>query len=223
MQSIGKKMVLVVVGVLVLVVGVYVYRTNQQAYVTLQVDIEQNQEAIYLSTFAEPPQFAIWVEGVESGDLHTVFVTHRSGIGDWEGKPDVPVAIPYWKSLFGKRSGLDGVTGATPKSASFTIEGKVPAGQHYYCWIEMNLAGDFNETFPQFNEKELVEDEFFCGQPALLYKAELESVVGTEVVPELVGQSVWLDGKQEIMPVSAGVTTAKHIFEQIKISIVDKP
>lgn len=193
--------------------------------VYIKFDIQQNQEAIYLSTFAEPPQFAIWIENEKTGEKQTVFVTHRSGIGDWEGKPAVPVAIPRWSELFVNKDDLKdhkeiaAVSGATPKEESFSVSVEVPEGSIWTCWIEMNLAGDFNEFFTEFNAETLVEDEFFCGQPALLYKAIVTAQNNYVIKPKLMGQSVWEDRIIRVEAVNAGVTTAKGVFEDIKISV----
>ena len=48
----------------------------------LQIDIHQDKKMIHLSNFAEPPQFAIWLENKASGESKTVFVTHRVAAGD---------------------------------------------------------------------------------------------------------------------------------------------
>ncbi len=141
-------------------------KLNTPDSVFIRFDIRQNMEAIYLSTFAEPPQFAVWIENEKTNEKQTVFVTHRSGIGDWEGKPAVPVAIPRWSELFVTKEDLKdhkeiaAVSGATPKKESFSVSVAVPEGSVWSCWIEMNLAGDFNESFTEFNAATLVEDEF---------------------------------------------------------------
>lgn len=217
-------------GLLLILIAFSYLRT--QGRLQVQFDIHQNQEAIYLSTFAEPPQFAIWLEDPKTGDCKTVFVTSRVSKGDWEGKRNVPVALPRWYELFKGQDQSNhskdnnehtlAVTGATPKEDYFSIRAEVPPDSQWNCWIEMNLAGDFNEAFPEFNEKTLQEDEFSCGQPALLYKAELKAVESLVVEPTLISQSVWDNGNNRIEPVSAGVTTARNIFDHISIS-VQKP
>jgi hypothetical protein len=44
---------------------------------------------IVFLAFAEPPQFAIWLENAKTNKLKTVFVTSRVGKGDWEGEANV--------------------------------------------------------------------------------------------------------------------------------------
>lgn len=214
-------------GVLIMLIAFSYFRTRGRLQV--QFDIHQNNKAIYLSTFAEPPQFAIWLEDPKTGECQTVFVTSRVSKGDWEGKRNVPVALPRWYELFKSQDQSNdskndnehtlAVTGATPKDDYFSIRAEVPPGSEWNCWIEMNLAGDFNEAFPEFNEETLKEDEFSCGQPALLYKAEIQAVEGLVVEPLLVSQSVWDNGHNRIEPVSEGITTARNVFDKISISV----
>ena len=209
--------------VIIIVAAVIIIRTRGRTQ--LQVDILLNKEIIYLSTFAEPPQFAIWLENPETGENKTVFVTHRVSVGDWEGKSDVPVALPQWYRLFrgnariADKSDL-AVTGATPKDDYFTVRVEVKPGSEWICWIEMNLAGDYNEAFPETDVETFYEDEFSCGQPALLYKAEIKAIEDLSFTPELEAQSVWSDGSIYIEPVSDGITTAKQVFETIQVSVI---
>lgn len=196
----------------------------------IRIDIHQNRELIHLSTFAEPPQFAIWLENPVSRDLKTVFVTHRVAAGDWEGKANVPNALPYWSELFrknGKTPGQSGnmgasdlvISGATPKADFFTIRVEVPPESKWICWIEMNLAGDFNDAYPEIDSRSYQEDEFKDGQPALLYRADIVSVEGSEYNPGLYAQSVWSSDTVFIEPVGDGITTAKNVFDTIRISV----
>lgn len=222
-----KIVLLSIFGSLIILVAFLYFRT--QGRLQVQFDIHQNKEAIYLSTFAEPPQFAIWLENPRTGSNKTVFVTSRVSKGDWEGKKNVPVALPRWYDLFKDQDKSDpskiddqhtlAVTGATPKDDYFSVRVEVPPESQWNCWIEMNLAGDFNEAFPEFNEQTLEEDEFSCGQPALLFKAEIKAVEGLVFKPILVSQSTWEDGNNRIEPVSPGVTTARNVFDQMSISV----
>lgn len=197
----------------------------------IQVNIRQNKEQIHLSTFAEPPQFAIWLEDPETHKCVTVFVTHRVAVGDWEGKSNVPVALPRWFELF-KQNGQEGqekkkdddapeaISGATPKEDYFSVRAEVKPGSKWICWIEMNLAGDYNESYPQQNVESKKEDEFSNGQPALLYRADLIATEGSTFGFELAGQSMWEDGVTSVAPVSEGVTTAREVFDKMNIEVI---
>lgn len=215
--------------VILIIAAIVIIRTWGRTVV--QVDIHQNKQLIYLSTFSEPPQFAIWLENPKTRDLKTVFVTHRVAVGDWEGKANVPVALPEWYRLF--RGGADrerdvrsekdpdmAITGATPKADLFSIRVEVKPGSEWILWIEMNLAGDFNDAFPEYDIETLREDEFSCGQPALLFKAEIKAEENLTFTPVLFGQSVWDNGTTRVEPVSEGVTTAKDVFDQMQITIM---
>ena len=197
----------------------------------IQIDIHQNKKIIHLSNFAEPPQFAIWLENPATKELKTVFVTHRVAKGDWEGKANVPVALPLWFKLFRgnknqgeaipreKRSEM-AITGATPKSDYFSLRVEVEPGSEWICWIEMNLAGDFNDAFPEIDLKTLREDEFSNGQPALLFRTDIKAVEGAKFTPEIISQSTWIKGIVNVEPVSEGITTAKNVFDDVRISVI---
>ena len=214
--------------VLVIVAGIVIFKTRGRTQI--QIDIHQNKELIHLSTFSEPPQFAIWLEDPVTKECKTVFVTHRVAIGDWEGKANVPVALPQWFKIFRSdtKSGLavDGkkddlaVTGATPKGDYFTLRAEVKPGSKWICWIEMNLAGDFNEAFPEVDREAFMEDEFSNGQPAILYRAEIEAVENMKFTPVLESQSLWDNGTVTIEPVSDGVISARNVFDTIQISVI---
>lgn len=197
----------------------------------IQIDIHQNKKLIHLSNFAEPPQFAIWLENPVTNELKTVFVTHRVAKGDWEGKANVPVALPQWFDLFKgnkkqteespreKKSDL-AISGATPKGDYFSIRVEVEPGSEWICWIEMNLAGDFNDAYPEIDVKTLREDEFSNGQPALIFRADIKAVENMKFKPSIVSQATWNKGVVTIEPVGNGITTAKNVFDDIQISII---
>jgi hypothetical protein len=214
-------------AVLIIVALLPFYRTLNR--VQIQFDVRQNLDIIALSTYAEPPQFAIWIENIETNLLKTVFVTHRASAGDWEGKTHVPVALPGWYDLFMEentpftivdKDKFMTVTGATPKKDFFSVRVEVKPGTRWICWIEVNLAGDYNEAYPELNLQTFAEDEFATGQPALLYKALITAEEGKIYTPFLYAQSIWENGKNKIEPVGDGIISAKNIFDSIQISII---
>jgi hypothetical protein len=216
-----------VVALILIICGFVIFRTFGRTLV--QFDIHQNKELIHLSTFSEPPQFAIWMENAGTHKLKTVFVTSRVSKGDWEGKANVPVALPRWFELFRGENqsfkALDNddysaVTGATPKGDYFSVRIEVEPGSEWICWIEMNLAGDYNDSFPEFDEQSLKEDEFSCGQPALIFKAAISAIKGSKYIPALEAQSIWENGVNRVEPVSSDVTTARDVFDDLQISVI---
>jgi hypothetical protein len=141
------------------------------------------------------------------------------------------VALPQWFRLFrGNGNSADPqnqekgsdlvVSGATPKADYFSIRVEVKPESEWLCWIEMNLAGDFNDSYPEFNLETLREDEFSCGQPALLFRADIAAEEGKTCTPVLSAQAIWDDGSVRIEPVSEGVTSARNVFDTIRISVI---
>jgi hypothetical protein len=224
-KFLSKKVWLIAVAGFVVVAGsmagFVIWRTKNR--VQIEFDIHINKEAIYLSTYAEPPQFAIWLENPENGKREQVFVTYRVGRGDWEGKADVPVAIPHWTTVFrdNKQTKNDAVSGATPKDEYFRIRIEVSPGSEWICWIEMNLAGDYNEFYPQFNRITKEEDEFSCGQPALLYRTDVKATKGNQYTPRIAAMSLWENGENLLMPLDATITSAQNVFDEITVRIIE--
>ncbi|MDR1897799.1 MAG: hypothetical protein LBR10_13520 [Prevotellaceae bacterium] len=228
MPKLNRKMlpvtVICFVIVALLIVGFVIWRTQNR--VQIEFNIHINKEAIYLSTYAEPPQFAVWLENPKNGECKQVFVTYRVSRGDWEGKADVPVALPHWVTVFrgGVKNTRDedeiAISGATPKDEYFRVRAEVKPGSEWICWIEMNLAGDYNDYYPQFNRITKEEDEFSCGQPALLYKVEVRANQGNQYVPEIALMSLWEEGKNTLLPVDSTITTAQNVFDEISINMI---
>jgi len=233
LKKMGKKsriiVAMLITGISMILITAFVLIFRTFGRTLLQFDIHQNKELIYLSNFSEPPQFAIWLQNSKTNKLKTVFVTNRVSKGDWEGKSNVPVALPKWFELFkGENQSYEhhendefsAVSGATPRDDYFSIRIEVKPGSSWICWIEMNLAGDFNDAFPEFNFETLKEDEFSCGQPALLFKAEITAEVGNNTVPVLDGQSIWDKSINTVEPVSEGVTSARYVFDDMNIKVI---
>ncbi|MDR1562772.1 MAG: hypothetical protein LBS54_06800 [Dysgonamonadaceae bacterium] len=208
--------------VLSAVMWVYFNHVNRTL---IEFEIHINKQAIYLSTYSEPPQFAIWLENPKNGRKKQIFVTNRVGIGDWEGKADVPSAIPHWVKVFrNSKTETDSeevaVSGATPKDEYFRIDANVKAGSEWIVWLEVNLAGDYNEYYPQINRITHEEDEFACGQPALLYRADINAIKGNEYKPEIVAMSLWEAGKAHLTARDSTITSAHTVFDEINIRVV---
>jgi hypothetical protein len=204
-------------------------RTWNKTDVEFRIHI--NEKLVKESTFGEPPTFAIWLEDPQTGSTHTVFVTSRAGRGDWEGKSSVPVALPKWFQVNEKEkqnknnpdniiSDQLAISGATPKPGYFATRVRVKPGSKWICWIEVNLAGDFNDKFPEYDEVKKTSDEYKTGQPALLYRAEIDASLGKSVIPDLNGMCL-LDPVKGVVIVSPeGITTAKNIFDEISIRVI---
>jgi hypothetical protein len=89
-----------VTGVLAIATTLVVYafaRTMNKTELEFLIHIKE--ELVQQSVFGESPTFAIWLEDPRSGKTYTVYATRRVATGDWEGKKDVPVALPVWSEI----------------------------------------------------------------------------------------------------------------------------
>ena len=197
----------------------------------LEFLIHINEELVQQSVFGESPTFAIWLEDPDNGKTYTAYATRRVATGDWEGKSDVPVALPLWseinKAEKKNRSSDAGTasdeiisSGATPLPGYFRTRVWVEPGSKWKIWIEYNLSGDFNETYPEYNPETHAEDEWGTGQPALLLKAEIEVVKDRVVVPEISGMCVFDPENKVLVVPLQGITTAAEVLDEVSISVV---
>lgn len=198
----------------------------------IEFDIHQDMDLISTTSFSEPPEFAIWLEEPVSGKLKTIFVTYRSATGDLVGKAECPGCLPLWFAVYERETNTTGlptpdspapeaVTVATPLTEDFQLRYEVEPGSKWILWMEMNLAGDFNKRYQEYNEQDETIDWDFSGQPALVYRCEITAIPGKKYVPELYGQVDMNKPFEEmIQPVSDGLTTAKDVFKSIEIRVI---
>jgi hypothetical protein len=196
--------------------------------VKLVFNIYQERDIYDQSDYGEPPQFAIWLEDSEKNTVTTVFVTHRTGTGGFDGKVECPVSLPIWIGVFRTETGrddfprpwnpfYDGVTGATPKVEEFEVFVDVKKGVTWFYYIEMNVAGDYNEHFPSVSSDKH-PDNHGNGQPSIVFKGNINSIIGEVSIPELVGRSEQYYFTTEINPELRGIDLAKKVFSKIIVS-----
>jgi len=210
--------------VLLLIAFAYLRTWNRTE---LEFRIRMNPDLIQVSAYGEPPTFAIWLENSE-GKLENVFITHRAFENEWEGKPEVPVALPYWFQLnktgsFSDKNGFlqtDAVSGATPRDESFAIRVEVSPDSSLKYWIEMNLSGDYNDSYKETDPVNRTSDEFGNGQPALIYSGEIKSTPGQHATPSVFGMSLPSDSIKNIIRPLEGITTADKVFHSIEVKAV---
>jgi len=129
---------------------------------SLLFTIHQERDVYDQSDYGEPPQFAIWLENIESGEIKSVYVTYRTATGDFEGKAECPVSLPAWIEAFREETGrddiptlknpaFDAVTGATPQGKKFRTKIQVPEGSKWYYYVEVNVSGDYTLEFPEMH------------------------------------------------------------------------
>lgn len=224
----AKKKLLIALLLGLFIAGCLVFYAYARTWgkTDLDVKIHINEQLILQSVYGESPTFAIWIENPETKETRTIFVTKRAGLDDWEGKTDVPSALPKWDGISKQEKqanngdmGIDAVSGATPKPGYFTTRVRVKPGSKWICWIEMNLSGDYNEFYPAYDEVSKKTDDYGTGQPALVYKGYIEAEKGNTVIPDVVGMGVLNEQGKIIQPLD-GITTALDVFDEITISAV---
>lgn len=203
---------------------------NQTGESFLLFEIQQERNVYEKTDYGEPPQFAIWLENKETGEIQTVFVTYRTATGDFEGKAECPVSLPAWIGAFRKETGRDdfptpkspapeAITGATPQVNDFSAKVPVPKDSRWIYYIEMNVSGDYN---PEFSR--LTSDGGFDfqgnGQPSIVYRGEITGTPGKKSTPELIGRTEQGYFSPEIIPNLSGITNAKEVFSRIRVTCV---
>ena len=197
----------------------------------LELRFRQNMDLILFSDFGEPAQMAVWLEHPETGHVRTLAVTRRSARGDWKGKSECPAALPRWFEVYRRETGRkglptpqapapDAVTRATPTTERFVWTADVEPGSRWVCWVEVNISADFNAAFPKLDEATQRMDTHFCGQPSLLYRAEVVAEPGARVLPALWGRTVRDTATGETSRDLKGITSAKNILAAIEVRVV---
>jgi len=227
-----RKAYTVIPGLIIIsvVIVLYAYR-GTWGKVDLEFRIHINEQLVRESVFGESPTFAIWLENSETGINQTVFVTRRAAAGDWEGKSRVPVALPKWFQIYQIENQAEDVptyddpaplaiTGATPKPGYFNTRVRVAPNSKWICWIEMNLSGDYNEIYPEYDPERNIEDSYGTGQPALLYKVEIEALKGKTFTPQIAGMCILDAPDGQLIQPMRGITSAEQIFDEISVAVV---
>lgn len=201
------------------------YRSENDVILEFTVFVDRN---VYEYTnYGEPPQIAFWLEQPDSGAIRTVWVSHRTGRQQWKGKVECPVSLPYWesrhkreKSSFRERTIferlLDAITGATPRGGEFSVKTFVPRNSVWEYFIEANLSGDFNITFPSRLQNGTPDPEG-NGQPSLIYKGEIKATPGAAHIPQLIGRTDQWVAIDSVITDLTGIASAKNIFSNIEV------
>ncbi len=228
--NLTKKSVGITLTIVMLISGSLVFFAFARTWnkTDLEFRIHINEKLVKQSVFGESPTFAIWLEEPETGLTQTIFVTNRAGLGDWEGKASVPVALPRWFEVNETEQhskdmlrniipeGLT-ITGATPKPGYFRTRVRVAPGSRWICWIEVNLAGDFNDKYKEYDEAAKISDDYKTGQPALLYMGEITAITGNVVAPTIAGMCLLDPQGKAIITIPEGITTAHNIFDELNV------
>jgi len=195
--------------------------------VVLEFSFTVDEEICRLNKYKRTPQFAIWVENIDSGEIRTVCVTAKTARGQWGGKRTRPVSLPYWVSRWNietqshgapteGRPAAEAVTCPTPK-AGFEHQITVPGGGRWRCFIEVNVSGDHNDDFPE-KSPDGRRDMHSNGQPSIVYRGEILAVGGESVRPVVVGRTDQFEPVKDLSPDLSGITTAAQLLCDVTVS-----
>jgi hypothetical protein len=202
-------------------------RNPKLAMLVFSLELAQN---VYEQTdYGKPPQFAIWLENADTGQIRTVCVTYRMGSGDWVGKVECPVALPYWVSRYNVETGTKGppnfkkpvadvITRATPIQ-DFNEFSEVEPNSKWYYYLEINVSADYNAAFP-YRRPNGAPDLQGNGQPSLVYKGWIEAVDGACDEPKLVGRTEQWVSVDRIIADLNGITSAKELVSMFKVCCI---
>jgi len=200
---------------------------NIAGQVILKFNLKLNPDIYTKSHYKKPPQFALWIQEIPKGTIHTVWVTSKTGIGDWGKNVVRTVSLPLWVSRWNlvtksrsyptpEKPVINALTGATPK-LDFTVETTVPAKRLWNYFIEVNVSGDYNDAFP-VSQKDGKRDRQGNGQPSIIYRGVITSSPGRQSSPKLIGRTDQLQNVKYIINDLEGITTAKDLFSSINVS-----
>ena len=198
---------------------------------TLLFTIHQERDVYDRSDYGEPPQFAIWLENKTTAAVNTVFVTYRTGTGDFVGKAECPVSLPAWIGAFRKETGRDdipavrkpadmAITGATPKVPEFSAQATVQPGSEWNYYVEVNVSGDYTPEFPALKYYGDIDTQG-NGQPSIIYRGKITANPGIRSTPELIGRTEQLFMSTEINPDLEGIGNAKDVFSKITVTCIE--
>ena len=198
--------------------------------VSLRFTMVQDRSVYEESMYGEPPQVAIWLEDT-AGVPRTVYVTRRTAAGRFEGKVECPVSLPLWVGVYRREFGREGfprpgktapsaITGATVKSEMITAEVLVPPSSRWRYYIEVNVAGDFNRTYPEMSNS-MRPDRHGNGQPSIVYSGEIVAEPGYTSPPRPIGRSRQYQFTSGIIPDLEGIKTALEVFKSIEVECLE--
>ena len=195
--------------------------------VRLQFQLELEPEVYIESAWGDPPQLAIWMVNLSDSSGQTVVVTHRTGRCDWDGKMECGVALPWWELFYNKLNGTfglptwnkpapDAITCATPRT-TLSREVYVLPGSHWRYFLEINVSGDFNLTFPHL-DMDGVMDNYGNGRPSLVYRGKIEAVPGQTSKPVILGRTDQHEPVEELISNMEGMEMALKLVKNFSVN-----
>lgn len=203
---------------------IFVGRSNQTV---LEFSVEFNRKVYELTNIGEPPQLAIWIESTNGAAVRTVWVSRRAGKNQWRGKVECPVALPYWESRMRSgstavtgpanwRAAVDAVSSATPKDDQIVATISIPAGTTWNYFMEVNVASDYNKSFPYWSADGLPDSQA-NGQPSIVYSGELNAAGVRSGSIDLLGRTLQLQPTDSLLSDVSGITTAGQVLSKIEV------
>ncbi|MEA3225735.1 MAG: hypothetical protein U9Q07_07265, partial [Planctomycetota bacterium] len=94
---------------------------------------------------------------------------------------------------------------------------EVPAGSKWNYFIEVNVSGDFNDSFAAVS-KDGKRDRNGNGQPSIVYKGQIKALLGQCSEPKLIGRTDQFESVSSVNPDMEGISDAKDLFSEIEIT-----
>jgi hypothetical protein len=197
----------------------------------VKFSFEINKELYQKTNYGQPPQIAIWIENIDSSDIRTVWVTHRTAKQEWKGKIECPVSLPLWESrTIGARkdfgtdyldeSGIDAVTHATPTEGYIEAKISIPKYSNWRYYIEVNVSADYNKIFSYWSKEGLPDSEA-NGQPSIIYSGQITALTNSLSIPVLLGRTRQRRTDHQILKDISGITTARNLLKDLKVYSID--
>ncbi len=195
--------------------------------VELRFSFEIDQEVCKLTKYKRTPQIAIWLENTQTGNIQTVCVTYKTAKGMWGGDISRPVCLPWWSKKWNsethtsgapnvRQPAADAITAPTPKTGFVkTIE--VAKGSTWDYFIEVNVSGDYNETFPETSPGG-TRDMHANGQPSIIYKGTITAEPENSGIPEIIARTDQFETVDKLITDMQGITTAKNLLKEIGVA-----
>jgi hypothetical protein len=186
------------------------------------------------------PLMAVWITDTTNKYIETLFIAESIGkgyfsygdksTGKWlPGEIRRPAALPVWsysrniKDVDGllipsKNNPMpDAVTGATPPN-NFVLKTKTTSRDYsvFDLYFEINQTWDWNEYWTNNKYPDDAQYKTSC-QPALVYKARIDTRKNFVETLDLIGRSSYNGSDGKTYTDLETITTAKHIAESISI------
>jgi len=186
--------------------------------------IKLNQSIYQQTRFGEAPQLAVWLVNPDTEEIKTLYVTHRTATGQWEGKVECKTSLPYWTGRYILEKSLveapgylnpvpDAISSATPKNELILGLPKLN-WDITHLYMEVNASGDFNTFYPAV-DKNGIPDHDGNGQPSIVLFYILDSNTTGELELQLKGRTAQSYQGGCLNPDISTITSAAYLIESV--------